>query len=117
MIGRAFFPASNPNVSLLLSVATIGFVARPLGSLLIGAYADHFGRKPALGVRNFGGIAQIVFTWIIGATGTSCPGCGTSLVMSIVSLLGTLSNRILTEWTARPALAATPVGLSPGAAN
>jgi len=50
MIGRAFFPASNPNVSLLLSVATfgIGFVARPLGGILIGAYADRFGRKPAM---------------------------------------------------------------------
>ena len=50
MIGRAFFPASSPNVSLLLSVATfgIGFVARPLGGILIGAYADRFGRKPAM---------------------------------------------------------------------
>ena len=50
MIGRAFFPASNANVSLLLSVATfgIGFVARPLGGILIGAYADRFGRKPAM---------------------------------------------------------------------
>ena len=50
MIGRAFFPASNPNVSLLLSVATfgVGFFARPLGGILIGAYADRFGRKPAM---------------------------------------------------------------------
>ena len=50
MIGRAFFPASNLNVSLLLSVATfgVGFVARPLGGILIGAYADRFGRKPAM---------------------------------------------------------------------
>ena len=50
MIGRAFFPASNPNLSLLLSVATfgVGFVARPLGGILIGAYADRFGRKPAM---------------------------------------------------------------------
>jgi MFS family permease len=50
MLGRAFFPASNPNVSLLLSVATfgVGFVARPLGGILIGAYADRFGRKPAM---------------------------------------------------------------------
>lgn len=50
MIGRTFFPASSPNVSLLLSVTTfgIGFVARPLGGILIGAYADRFGRKPAM---------------------------------------------------------------------
>jgi MFS family permease len=50
VIGRAFFPATNPNLSLLLSVATfgVGFVARPLGGILIGAYADRFGRKPAM---------------------------------------------------------------------
>jgi MFS family permease len=50
MIGRAFFPATNPNISLLLSVATfgVGFFARPLGGILIGAYADRFGRKPAM---------------------------------------------------------------------
>ncbi len=50
MIGRAFFPATNPNISLLLSVATfgVGFFARPLGGILIGAYADRYGRKPAM---------------------------------------------------------------------
>ena len=50
VIGRAFFPASNPNISLLLSVATfgVGFFARPLGGILIGAYADRYGRKPAM---------------------------------------------------------------------
>ena len=50
MIGRAFFPAANSNLSLLLSVATfgVGFFARPLGGVLIGAYADRFGRKPAM---------------------------------------------------------------------
>jgi MFS family permease len=50
MIGRAFFPATDANTSLLLSVATfgVGFFARPLGGILIGAYADRFGRKPAM---------------------------------------------------------------------
>jgi MFS family permease len=50
MIGRAFFPATDPKISLLLSVATfgVGFFARPLGGILIGAYADRFGRKPAM---------------------------------------------------------------------
>ena len=50
VIGRTFFPAANPNISLLLSVTTfgVGFVARPLGGILIGAYADRFGRKPAM---------------------------------------------------------------------
>ena len=50
MIGRAFFPATNSNISLLLSVATfgVGFFARPLGAILFGAYADRFGRRPAM---------------------------------------------------------------------
>ncbi|MBR0794230.1 MFS transporter [Bradyrhizobium jicamae] len=49
-LAKAFFPAENPSTSLLLSVATfgVGFVARPLGGILIGAYADRFGRRPAM---------------------------------------------------------------------
>ncbi len=49
-IGKSFFPNHDPVVSLLISVATfgVGFVTRPLGGLVIGAYADHAGRKPAM---------------------------------------------------------------------
>ena len=49
-IGQAFFPAKTPFMSLLLSVAVfgVGFVSRPLGGILIGAYADRAGRKPAM---------------------------------------------------------------------
>lgn len=49
-IGKAFFPSSTEYGSLLLSVAVfgVGFVFRPLGSILIGAYADRAGRKPAM---------------------------------------------------------------------
>src|SRR5206468_3430787 len=44
-IGNAFFPASTPLSSLLLSVAVfgVGFVARPLGGWVIGAFADRAG--------------------------------------------------------------------------
>ena len=50
MFARAFFPSTNPKVGLLLSVATfgVGFFARPLGGVLIGAYADRYGRRPAM---------------------------------------------------------------------
>src|ERR1700760_1330552 len=50
MIGRVFFPAHDPFISLLLSVATfgVGFITRPLGGIIIGAYGDRAGRKPAM---------------------------------------------------------------------
>jgi len=49
-IGQTFFPATDPFNSLLASVAVfgVGFVFRPLGGILIGAYADRAGRRPAM---------------------------------------------------------------------
>jgi MFS family permease len=49
-IGQTFFPASSPSTSLLLSVAVfgVGFIARPLGGVVIGIYADRVGRRPAM---------------------------------------------------------------------
>ena len=49
-IGHAFFPSHSAYVSLMASLATFGagFVTRPIGGLVIGIYADHFGRRPAM---------------------------------------------------------------------
>ncbi len=49
-IGHAFFPTHNPYSSLMLSLATfgVGFVTRPLGGVVIGAYADRVGRRAAM---------------------------------------------------------------------
>jgi MHS family citrate/tricarballylate:H+ symporter-like MFS transporter len=49
-IGRTFFPSHTPLGSLLLSLATfgVGFATRPIGSIVIGAYADRAGRAPAM---------------------------------------------------------------------
>jgi MFS family permease len=49
-IGHAFFPAQSAYGSLMLSLATFGagFVTRPIGALVIGAYSDRAGRKPAM---------------------------------------------------------------------
>ena len=49
-IGQSFFPSHTPLGSLLLSLATfgVGFATRPLGSIVIGAYADRAGRAPAM---------------------------------------------------------------------
>jgi MFS family permease len=48
-IGALFFPSQDPSVQLLASLATygVGFFLRPLGGVVIGAFADRKGRKPA----------------------------------------------------------------------
>ncbi|MEQ1714841.1 MAG: MFS transporter [Hyphomicrobium sp.] len=55
VIGRAFFPAAHPELSLFLSlgVFAIGFLARPLGGLYFGAIGDRIGRRHALVVSTF----------------------------------------------------------------
>ena len=46
----AFFPSDKPTVQLMntAAIAAVGYIARPLGSWLIGLYADRRGRKSAL---------------------------------------------------------------------
>lgn len=55
VIGRLFFPMAGDNVSLLLSVSTIGvgFFMRPVGGIVLGALADRRGRKRALAASIF----------------------------------------------------------------
>lgn len=50
IIGDQFFPAKDPLTSLLWAVGTfgVGFFMRPLGAMMIGAYADRKGRRAAL---------------------------------------------------------------------
>ena len=47
---KAIVPASDPTHSLLASLALfgVGYVMRPVGGVLIGAFADRAGRKPAM---------------------------------------------------------------------
>ncbi|MFT4068303.1 MFS transporter [Paraburkholderia sp.] len=47
---KSFFPSDRPTVQLMntAAIAAVGYVARPLGSWLIGFYADRHGRKSAL---------------------------------------------------------------------
>jgi MFS family permease len=49
-IGNAFFPSGNPFVSLMLSLMTFGagFLMRPLGAIVLGAYTDRHGRRAGL---------------------------------------------------------------------
>lgn len=49
-IGQTFFPLGSDTASLLASVAVfgVGFFTRPLGGVLIGAFADKVGRRAAM---------------------------------------------------------------------
>jgi MFS transporter, MHS family, citrate/tricarballylate:H+ symporter len=49
-IGAAFFPSRDPFASLMASFMTFGaaFLMRPLGAVLLGAYADRNGRRAGL---------------------------------------------------------------------
>src|ERR1700761_3699402 len=51
IIAKVFFPAgTDHSMALMLTYATfaISFVVRPIGGILIGAYADRYGRRRAL---------------------------------------------------------------------
>lgn len=49
-ISRAFFPSDDQATSLLLTFGTFGlaYLARPIGGIVLGAYADRHGRKASL---------------------------------------------------------------------
>ncbi|RFB71323.1 MULTISPECIES: MFS transporter [unclassified Herbaspirillum] len=50
IIGQLFFPVHDATTSLLLSMGSFGvsFLMRPLGSVVLGSYADRVGRKASL---------------------------------------------------------------------
>ena len=49
-IGKVFFPSHTPFQNLMLSLLTfsVGFVARPIGAVVLGAFGDRVGRKSML---------------------------------------------------------------------
>src|SRR6201996_4743837 len=49
-LSKAFFPAKDPTTSLLLTFGTFAltFLARPIGGVMLGTYADRYGRKASL---------------------------------------------------------------------
>jgi MHS family proline/betaine transporter-like MFS transporter len=49
-LSKAFFPTGDSTTSLLLTFGTFAltFLARPVGGVLLGTYADRYGRKASL---------------------------------------------------------------------
>ncbi|MEV6226281.1 MFS transporter [Saccharopolyspora shandongensis] len=49
-IAKEFFPSQDETSSLILAFGTVGlsYIVRPIGALVLGAYADRAGRMPAL---------------------------------------------------------------------
>ena len=49
-IGQTFFPKTDADTGLLLTLATfgVGFLTRPLGGAVIGGLGDRLGRRPAM---------------------------------------------------------------------
>lgn len=49
-IAKVFFPANSETASIMLSLATfgIGFLMRPIGAIVLGAYIDRVGRRQGL---------------------------------------------------------------------
>jgi MHS family proline/betaine transporter-like MFS transporter len=47
-IGATFFPARDPLVSLILSFAvfSVGYLARPIGGVILSHFGDRYGRRP-----------------------------------------------------------------------
>jgi MHS family proline/betaine transporter-like MFS transporter len=64
-IARNFFPSQDPTAALLSTFATFGagFVARPVGALLIGWIGDRLGRKAAL--------LATIYVMAVGTVGTA----------------------------------------------
>ena len=48
VFNRLFFPTFDPLSGTLISLATysVGFIARPVGGIVIGHYGDKIGRRP-----------------------------------------------------------------------
>jgi MFS transporter, MHS family, citrate/tricarballylate:H+ symporter len=65
-IGRAFFPSGSAFLSLMLALMTFGagFLMRPVGALILGAYIDRHGRRQGLlltlGLMSIGTVALTI---------------------------------------------------------
>jgi len=91
-ISALFFPSGDPMVSLLLTFAVfgVGFVMRPIGSIVFGIYGDRYGRRKALSAVIF---VMAVSTFVIGLLPTYAQvGIAAPLLLVVVRLFQGLST-------------------------
>src|SRR5229473_6701936 len=103
-IGKAFFPSGNPFVSLMLSLMTFGagFLMRPLGAIVLGAYTDRHGRRA--------GLLLTLGMMSIGIFSIACmPGYAT---IGLLAPLLVLTGRLLQGFSAGMELGGVSVYLS-----
>lgn len=118
IISAEFFAAEDPIVGLLLSFMTfaVGFLVRPLGGILIGAYADKHGRIKALTLTILGmgictmlmgclptyqqiGIAAPILLTVLRLVQGLCTGGEFGSSLTFISEYGTPNNRaFLVSW-------------------
>src|SRR5580692_11630088 len=103
-IGKAFFPSGNPFLSLMLSLMTFGagFLMRPIGAIVLGAYTDKHGRRAGL-ILTLGLMA-------VGILSVACvPGYATIGVLAPILVL---AGRLLQGFSAGMELGGVSVYLS-----
>jgi MFS transporter, MHS family, citrate/tricarballylate:H+ symporter len=103
-IGTAFFPSGNHFVSLMLALMTfgVGFLMRPLGAIVLGAYTDRHGRRA--------GLVLTSSLMSIGILSIACvPGYASIGVWAPLLVLG---GRLLQGFSAGMELGAVSVYLS-----
>src|ERR1700704_4862410 len=103
-IGNAFFPSSNPFSSLMLSLMTFGagFLMRPLGAIVLGAYTDLHGRRA--------GLILTLSLMSVGIVSIACmPGYAT---IGLIAPLLVLIGRLLQGFSAGMELGGVSVYLS-----
>jgi MFS family permease len=103
-IGAAFFPSGNQFLSLMLALMTFGagFLMRPLGAIVLGAYADKHGRRA--------GLVLTLSLMSIGILSIACvPGYAS---IGLVAPLLVLAGRLLQGFSAGMELGGVSVYLS-----
>lgn len=100
-IGNAFFPASDPYLSLMASLATFwaGYISRPFGAWVLGRYGDRAGRGPAMLVSMLlMGVANLLLVL--------CPGYATiGIAAPIVAVIARLLQGVALGGEVGPATA------------